>query len=205
MCIRQSRSRAWSQRGVSGILGNMSSYIKIKVSMSSIQRCQKKSHLALKNTCRTHMFVQSQKGASVVGALKQHSKWLTQLHTWNCLRQKRFWWILWNKLMNPVLKNLQVRVVFECISSKEWWQKIQWFPFKHDFTDTTFCELKVAKQVTRCTRSTQSMSKPSSMYESPPGISELKKKDLLTLCSNGNIHHIYAEFYNALTVDSEWN
>ena len=31
------------------------------------------------NTCRTHMFVQSQKGVSVVGALKQHSEWVAQL------------------------------------------------------------------------------------------------------------------------------
>jgi len=35
--------------------------------------------LALKNTCRIHVFVQSQKGVSVFSALKQHSKWLTQL------------------------------------------------------------------------------------------------------------------------------
>ena len=44
--------------------------------------------------------------------------------------------------------------------------------------DPTFRELKVAKQATRDTRSTHSVSKPSSMYESPPGISAIKKKDL---------------------------
>ncbi|KAL7382213.1 hypothetical protein ABVT39_018645 [Epinephelus coioides] len=92
------------------------------------------------------------------------------------------------------------------------WQKIKWFCytkeeprtifFKYDFTDPTFRELKVAKQATRGARSTHSMSKPSSMYESPPGISALKKKDLLTLCGNGSIPHRYIEFYNALTVDN---
>ncbi|KAJ8010764.1 hypothetical protein DPEC_G00078540 [Dallia pectoralis] len=90
------------------------------------------------------------------------------------------------------------------------WQKIKWFHypkeprtifFKYDFTDPTFHKL-VAKQATRGTRSTQSVSKPSSMYESPPGISALKKKDLLSLCSNRSTPHTYTEFYNALTLDT---
>ncbi|KAJ8000985.1 hypothetical protein DPEC_G00186120 [Dallia pectoralis] len=89
-------------------------------------------------------------------------------------------------------------------------QKMKWFRytkeeprtsfFKYDFTDPTFHELKVEKQATRGARSTHSVSKPSSMYESPPALQE---KDLPTLFSNGSIPHTYTQFYNALTADSE--
>ncbi|KAL2086584.1 hypothetical protein ACEWY4_017643 [Coilia grayii] len=92
------------------------------------------------------------------------------------------------------------------------WQKIKWFRymkeeqktifFKYDFTAPTFRKMTVAKQATRGSRGTRT-TQPSSMYESPPGISALKKKDLLTLCTNGSIPHYYAEFYNTLTVGSE--
>ncbi|XDV43861.1 hypothetical protein PO909_012258 [Leuciscus waleckii] len=86
------------------------------------------------------------------------------------------------------------------------WQKIKWFRytkdepktifFKYDFTAPTFRKLTVAQQATRGTRTTH----PRSLYENPPGISALKKKDLLTMCTNGSIPHCYAEFYNTLTV-----
>ncbi|KAJ8015961.1 hypothetical protein DPEC_G00002140 [Dallia pectoralis] len=94
---------------------------------------------------------------------------------------------------NHVLKN----------KTKDEEEKAVHFFFKHDFTYPSFHELKVAKQATRGTRDTHSVSKPSSVPESPPGISALKQKDLLSLCSNGSIPHTYAEFYNALRVDSE--
>ncbi|XDV17714.1 hypothetical protein PO909_023534 [Leuciscus waleckii] len=91
------------------------------------------------------------------------------------------------------------------------WQKIKWFRytkdepktifFKYDFTAPTFRKLTVAQQATRGTRGTRT-THPSSLYENPPVIRALKKKDLLTMCTNGSIPHCYAEFYNTLTVGS---
>ncbi|KAK5863130.1 hypothetical protein PBY51_000183 [Eleginops maclovinus] len=108
-------------------------------------------------------------------------------------------------LSNHILKNRTKDEEGQAVH----WQKIKWFRytkeepktifFKCDFTAPTFRKLTVAQQATRGTRTTH----PSSMYESHPGISALKKKDLLTLCSNGSIPHYYAELYNTLTVGSE--
>lgn len=86
------------------------------------------------------------------------------------------------------------------------WQKIKWFRytkedpktiyFKYDVTAPTFKKMMVRLP----TRATSTIQSPSSLYESPPGINALKKKDLLTLCTNGSIPNYYAEFYNSLKV-----
>ncbi|KAK5851427.1 hypothetical protein PBY51_002221 [Eleginops maclovinus] len=74
--------------------------------------------------------------------------------------------------------------------------------FKYDFTAPTFQKLTVAQQATRGTRGTRTKH-PSSMYESPPGISVVKKNYLHSLCTNGSIPHYYAEFYNTQLAVSE--
>ena len=87
------------------------------------------------------------------------------------------------------------------------WLKIKWMRymkeeksailFKYDM-DAPFQKLVVSKD-TRLSDSA-SFAPPPTLYNSPPGLSGLKKKDLLTLCQNGSIPHIYMDFYRSLKV-----
>ncbi len=66
--------------------------------------------------------------------------------------------------------------------------------FKYDM-DAPFKKLVVSKE----TRLSSSAPLPT-LHDSPPGISGLKKKDLLALCQNGSIPQIYMDFYSSLKV-----
>lgn len=84
------------------------------------------------------------------------------------------------------------------------WLKMKWMRymkqeknailFKYDM-DTPFRRLVVNKD----TRS--SASALPTLFQSPPGISVAKKKDLVILCTNGSIPQAYMEFYSSLKVE----
>lgn len=69
--------------------------------------------------------------------------------------------------------------------------------FKYNM-DAEFQKLIVSKE-TRLS-GTAAAASPPSLYNSPPGVNRLKKKDLLTLCENGSIPHTYVDFYRSLKV-----
>lgn len=83
------------------------------------------------------------------------------------------------------------------------WQKIKWMrytkenprciQFKYEMSEE-FHVLEVGKQETRGSHAIE----PKKLNNSPPGISALKKRDLLTLCTNGSIPSSYLDFYQSL-------
>ncbi|KAF3857119.1 hypothetical protein F7725_008978, partial [Dissostichus mawsoni] len=68
--------------------------------------------------------------------------------------------------------------------------------FKYSLSDQPFQMLQVGKQETRGAHAIG----PKKMHTGPPGITAVKKKDLLTLCTNGSIPQSYVDFYQSLQV-----
>lgn len=86
------------------------------------------------------------------------------------------------------------------------WQKIKWLrytkedpnviQFKYELSDKAFTMLEVGKQETRGYHGME----PKKLCKCPPGITSMKKRDLLTLCTNGSIPQSYVDFCQALKV-----
>ncbi|KAK5910675.1 hypothetical protein CgunFtcFv8_004916 [Champsocephalus gunnari] len=68
--------------------------------------------------------------------------------------------------------------------------------FKYSLSDQPFQMLQVGKHETRGAHAIA----PKKMHTGPPGITAVKKKDVLTLCTNGSIPHSYVDFYQSVQV-----